>query len=429
MKNKKVLLLAAVLLIAVQGVSFAQLDLKAKAVETLTNGVMKELEKKFTEILSKETISAAVKKNVVSKLSEISRPIVKNFIDNATTGKLPNAAELVNKVLNDVVPRVPEIVAASLAEGDVPDVKTALTGAAPPTGQMTTAVNASLSNVPGYDDEKEFTVEVIDGGSAARITKYNGKNTEIRIPPRIGNSTVTEIGDRVFTKKGLTSVIIPESVIFIGNMAFADNQISSVSIGSNVYVANNAFDGSGNFSFAGFYNSQGRKAGTYGISWRIVSAVAPQSVSATQTTTQQPAASATKVADGSWGAFSIKLVDNFYDLKNKRLFNGSRVVSGEKYTLKITYTATRDLENDLFIGLIDKEDPRWHRPLTWSNEIGMVRIPASKAGEEVSATITLNTIATASSISLNANMLTFYCESKGKKSLTLNITEFVFTKE
>jgi len=271
MKNKKVLLLAAVLLIAVQGVSYAQLDLKAKAVETLTNGVMKELEKKFTEIVSKEAISAAVKKNVVSKLSEISRPIVKNFIDNATSGKLPNAAELVNKVLSDVVPRVPEIVAASLIEGDVPDVKTAL---APPPGQMTTAVSASLSNVPGYDDEKEFTVEVIDGGSAARITKYNGKNTELRIPPRIGNSTVTEIGDRVFTKKGLTSVIIPESVIFIGNMAFADNQISSVSIGANVYVANNAFDGSGNFSFAGFYNSQGRKAGTYGISWRIVSAVA-----------------------------------------------------------------------------------------------------------------------------------------------------------
>jgi len=279
MKNKKVLLLAAVLLIAVHGVSYAQLDLKAKAVETLTNGVMKQLEKKFTDIVAKEAISAAAKTNVVNKLSEISRPIVKNFIDNSTSGKLPNAAELVNKVLNDVVPRVPEIVAASLIEGDVPDVKTALPGVAPPPGQMTTAVNASLSNVPGYDDEKDFTVETIDGGSAARITKYSGKNTEIRIPPRIGNNTVTEIGERVFTKKGLTSVIIPESVIFIGNMAFADNQINSISIGSNVYIANNAFDGSGyNPSFVGFYNSQGRRAGTYNNGWRIVSGAAPQPV-------------------------------------------------------------------------------------------------------------------------------------------------------
>jgi len=79
-------------------------------------------------------------------------------------------------------------------------------------------------------------------------------------------------------------------------MAFADNQISSVSIGANVYVANNAFDGSGNFSFVGFYNSQGRKAGTYGISWRIVSAVAatqparPASGSTASTSTPSAAA-------------------------------------------------------------------------------------------------------------------------------------------
>jgi len=163
-----------------------------------------------------------------------------------------------------------------------------------------------LSNVPGYDDEKDFTVEVIDGGSAARITKYNGKNTEIRIPPRIGNSTVTEIGERVFTKKGLTSVIIPESVIFIGNMAFADNQISSISIGSNVYIANNAFDGSGNFSFAGFYNSQGRKAGTYNNGWRIASAVAatPAARPASGQSTAQPA----RPASGSTASASTPSV-------------------------------------------------------------------------------------------------------------------------
>jgi len=130
-----------------------------------------------------------------------------------------------------------------------------------------------------YDDEKDFTVEIINEGSGARITRYAGKSTEIRIPPRIGEQPVTEIGERVFTKKGLTSVAIPESVIFIGNLAFAENQINSVSIGSNVYIANNAFDGSGyNPSFVGFYNNQGRRAGTYSNSWRFVSAAAPQPV-------------------------------------------------------------------------------------------------------------------------------------------------------
>jgi hypothetical protein len=150
-------------------------------------------------------------------------------------------------------------------------------GLVPIAGQVPTA--ASAQSAQGYDDEKDFTVETINEDSAARITRYGGKNTELRIPPRIGDRPVTEIGERVFTKKGLTSVAIPESVVFIGNLAFAENQIGSISIGANVYIANNAFDGSGyNPSFVGFYNNQGRRAGTYSNSWRFVSTAAPQPV-------------------------------------------------------------------------------------------------------------------------------------------------------
>ena len=150
---------------------------------------------------------------------------------------------------------------------------------APTAWQTPTAESALLPTVGNYDDEKDFTVEIINEGSGARITRYAGKNTEIRIPPRIGEQPVTEIGERVFTKKGLTSVAIPESVIFIGNLAFAENQIGSISIGANVYIANNAFDGSGyNPSFVGFYNNQGRRAGIYSNSWRFVSASTPQPV-------------------------------------------------------------------------------------------------------------------------------------------------------
>jgi len=274
-------LLAVVMVITMPGISYAQFgDLKTKAVETLTNGVMKELEKKYTEIIAKEAISATAKANIVNKLSEMSRPIVKKFIDSATSGKLPNKTELVNMVFKDILPRVPELVAAAIAEGNGLDTKTASTGAAGsttlPTGQSPTAeqiqsaVNAQLQH--NYDDEKDFTVEIINEGSAVRIIRYTGKNTELRIPPRIGDRPVTEIGERTFMKKGLVSVVIPESVIFIGNMAFAENQIGSVSIGANVYIANNAFDSSGNNSFsAGFYNNQGRKAGTYTNSGRLAS--------------------------------------------------------------------------------------------------------------------------------------------------------------
>jgi hypothetical protein len=267
-KQRCILLLVAVMVIIAPGVSYAQLDLKAKAVETLTNGVMKELEKKFTETVAKEAISAAAKTNVVNKLSEMSRPIVKSFIDSATSGKLPNQAELVNKVMKDILPRVPELVAASATDGVAGSV-------AQTAGQVQASVSAQLQY--NYDDEKDFTVEIIGGGSSVRITRYTGRNTELRIPPRIGEHPVTEIGERVFIKKGLTSVVIPESVIFIGNMAFADNKIGSVSLGANVYIADNAFENTAYNSFsAEFYNSQGRKAGTYNNNWKLASAAAPQ---------------------------------------------------------------------------------------------------------------------------------------------------------
>jgi len=162
-------------------------------------------------------------------------------------------------------------------------------------GQTSAAASASLPQTSGYDDEKDFTVEAINEGSAARITRYVGKNTEIKIPPRIGDRPVTEIGDRAFTRKGLTSVVLPESVIFIGNLAFSENPIGTVSIGANVYIANNAFDSAGYNSFtAVFYNNQGRRAGIYSNSWRFVSAVAPTGGSAVATQPQQAsAASAT----------------------------------------------------------------------------------------------------------------------------------------
>jgi hypothetical protein len=274
-RRRLVLLLAAVITIAIPGISYAQLDLKGKAVETLTNGVMKELDKKFAEMVAKEALSAAVKANIVKNLSEMSRPIVKNFIDGASSGKLPNVTDVVNSVMRDVTPRVQELVKVALTDGGAGSV-------AQVAGQSLTAVSASSSAsassavIVSYDDEKDFTVEIIKENNSARITKYNGRNTELKIPPRIGDRPVTEIGERVFMKKGLVSVAIPESVVFIGNMAFADNQIISVSIGANVYISNNAFENSGyNSFFTIFYNNQERTAGTYTNSWSLIAAPQP----------------------------------------------------------------------------------------------------------------------------------------------------------
>jgi hypothetical protein len=284
-RQRLIILLAAVMIVAMPGISYAQLDLKGKAVETLTNGVMKELDKKFAEMVAKESLSAAVKTNIVKNLSEMSRPIVKKIIDGAASGKLPSQAELVNSVMKDITPRIQELVKVALTDGgnlDAIAVPAGAAGFAPAAGQGAAAVSAS--SAVGFDDEKDFTVEILKESNSVRITKYAGTNTELRIPPRLGDRPVPEIGEKAFVKKGLVSVVIPESIIFIGNQAFADNQIADISIGANVYVANNAFENTGIISlFPGFYNSQGRGAGTYNISWRLVGAAAPQQ-------TVQPAA-------------------------------------------------------------------------------------------------------------------------------------------
>jgi len=289
--KKKIILLAAVLAIAIPSVSHAQLGglgaaAKRKAVELLTEETMTALEKKFTEIIEQETLSAAAKTNIVKALSDMARPTVTSTINGAASGKLPNVTELSTAVLKDILPRVPTLVASALLQdtpgsgmpaaapaAGAPGGKVAAPAAVPTGGKGSPTVNGALPVASGYDPEKDFTATAINNGNAVRITKYNGKNTDVKIPPSIDNRTVAEIGEQAFVKKGLTSVAIPDSVISIGNMAFAGNPIGSVSIGANVYIADNAFENSGYNAFSStFYNSQGRKAGNYANSWRLVSA-------------------------------------------------------------------------------------------------------------------------------------------------------------
>jgi len=303
--KKNVVLLAVILAMATPMVSYAQLgNLKAKAIEKLTDEVMKALEKKLLEQIDKESISAAAKTNIVKTLCDIAKPIVVKTLDSATSGKLPKANELVNDVLKDILPRVPALVAAAKAEvgGDIAAMlntgqPSTDSNVSPVAGQASTNVaNAPMPVTVTYDPESDFTTIAINNGSASRITKYTGKNTEIKIPPSIENRPVTEIGEQAFMKKGLTSVAIPNSVIFIGNMAFADNQINSVSIGANVYIADNAFESVGNnASFATFYNSQGRKAGSYVNGWRLASA-APSAGTQTNVTPVEETQADTKVS-------------------------------------------------------------------------------------------------------------------------------------
>jgi hypothetical protein len=99
-----------------------------------------------------------------------------------------------------------------------------------------------------------------DGDSAAlTITGYNGDDTQLTIPARIKDMPVTAIAEKAFAGKGLTEVHIPASVRTIGDNAFDDNPISSLTIGFGTELS----DTSLGTAFYRYYYNNGSKAGLY----------------------------------------------------------------------------------------------------------------------------------------------------------------------
>ena len=150
---------------------------------------------------------------------------------------------------------------------------------------------------------------------------------------------------------------------------------------------------------------------------------------------------------GNMGAFDLKLDDNFQygegyqgKINKANLLGGYKIVGGETWTVKFTYTASRDLEQDIEAGFVDPSPPSYWKHLT-SDADGKdgfaFVIPKSKAGEKVTGTWTFKTTKAASSGSANANSFYFDTKGEGKKGsagsgrlkpVTLSFTEFVLTK-
>jgi len=116
-----------------------------------------------------------------------------------------------------------------------------------------------------YDSEDDFQVMTWRGSDDVMITVYKGNKQTVRIPPQIYGETIKSIGEEAFSNKQLTSVAIPNSVTTIWGLAFAENQITSVTIGANVdfkeYGHVGAFDRDDDFERV--YYGNGRQAGTY----------------------------------------------------------------------------------------------------------------------------------------------------------------------
>ena len=101
------------------------------------------------------------------------------------------------------------------------------------------AIEERIDNMQ-YNDEKDFIYNIIDNGKAVMITGYRGTRTDVHIPPLIRDLYVTEIAERAFLHKDLTTVIIARGVTSIEDSAFAFNQITDVIIPPRVTTIGSA---------------------------------------------------------------------------------------------------------------------------------------------------------------------------------------------
>ena len=87
-----------------------------------------------------------------------------------------------------------------------------------------------------YNSDSDFKIDWdTEVNNGIKITKYVGTRSDVSIPPKIQNNTVTQIAYGAFEKTNITSVIIPNGVTSIGNAAFDGcTRLTSVTIPNSV---------------------------------------------------------------------------------------------------------------------------------------------------------------------------------------------------
>ncbi len=88
---------------------------------------------------------------------------------------------------------------------------------------------------PSYDEETSFRAEPAENGKSVIIAEFMSfKRMDIRVPPKINNQPVTEIGTNAFADFELVSVILPRGIKKIGDWSFSGNYLEEITIPSSV---------------------------------------------------------------------------------------------------------------------------------------------------------------------------------------------------
>ena len=111
---------------------------------------------------------------------------------------------------------------------------------------------SALLLIPTYfifaqaDDIEDFDFIVLNEEAEQKpevyVKEYRGTNTAVRIPSQFEGNDIIGIWDNAFAGKGLTSVVLPNSIYDISREAFANNALAELAIPDNVsYIGWKAF--------------------------------------------------------------------------------------------------------------------------------------------------------------------------------------------
>jgi len=154
------------------------------------------------------------------------------------------------------------------------------------------------------------------------------------------------------------------------------------------------------------------------------------------------APTAAQPVGGSFTDIVWNVVDNFeyadgylIYFADPRIFNGNKIAKGDSYTLKFTGVASRDLEAEMRIALVDHLSSTGHTVLT----NGYTTVPGSKmkAGVPFSAELTLVATGSATGARPMANTICMETSGAGSKGIkgsgkmkpfTITFSQFEFKK-